>query len=319
MIITYYGPYFLSESDFQFLNTLNTVLISTGMVSLCISFIISGILAKHIVRPIRKTAYIANQISQGDYSIRFEGNTKSKELHALVSAINDLSCRLSEQERLRKQLTADVAHELRTPLSTLASHLEVMIEGVWKPTTARLQSCYEEFSRISGLVTDLEQLAQIENDNLILHKKPTDLLAIVCTVCDCFELEMQKKHLTLTLEGVSSHIMADHDKVHQLVMNLVSNAVKYTKEHGTIRIHVDTLEENVILIVEDDGIGIAQHELPLVFERFYRTDQSRNRKTGGTGIGLAIVKSIVTAHGGTVRAESHPQQQGSRFVVTLPK
>lgn len=316
MAISYYGPYFLSESDFRFLSTLNVILIAIGLISLFLSLVISSALAKRIARPIIKTAYIAKQISEGNYSIHFEGKTRSKELDELAAAINDLSGRLAEQENMRKQLTADVAHELRTPLATVASHLEVMIEGLWKPTTERLQSCYDEIGRISGLVADLERLEKMENDNLILDKTQVDLMDIVHTVSDSFAIDVAKKNLTLVIEGTSSLVWADHDKLCQVMVNLLSNAVKYTGEHGNIRISVKDCDTSGLLIVEDDGIGIPEQELPLIFERFYRTDKSRNRESGGAGIGLAIVKSIVAAHGGTVKAES---EQGSRLVITLPK
>lgn len=316
--ISYYGPYFLSESDFNFIDTLNLVLAGIGILSLLLSLFVSEILARRIARPITKTAYIAKQISQGNYSIRFEGNTKSRELDELASAINYLAGALDEQENLRKRLTVDVAHELRTPLTTLGSHLEAMTLGVWEPSMERLQSCREEIDRLSGLVADLERLANTESDNLVLNKTDVNLMTVVRSCCDNFEIEMKKKNLSLTIEGSSPLVYADKDRLSQVMANLLSNAVKYTLENGNLRIEVKDLEKEGVLIIEDDGIGIPEHELSLVFERFYRTDKSRNRKTGGAGIGLAIVKSIITAHGGTIEAQSNAEH-GSRFIITLPK
>lgn len=316
--ISYYGPYFLSESDFHFIDTLNIVLVAIGIISLILSLIVSGILAKRIASPITKTAYIAKQISEGNYSIQFEGKTKSRELDELAAAINYLSNALAEQESLRKRLTVDVAHELRTPLTTLSSHLEAMILGVWQPSTERLQSCSEEIDRLSGLVSDLERLAKTEKENLVLNKTKVDLMEIVCSCCDNFEIEMKNKSQLLLIEGNSLFICADKDKISQVMANLVSNAVKYTLESGNISIKVEDLQQYALITIEDDGIGIPENELSLVFERFYRTDESRNRKTGGAGIGLAIVKSIIAAHGGTVEAQNKAER-GSRFVVRLPK
>lgn len=316
--ISYYGPYFLSDSDFRFLSALNTVLIAVGLVSLCSALVVSGVLAGRVARPVTRTAYIAKRISKGDYSARLTDKTGTRELDELAAAINDLSGRLAEQERMRKRLTADVAHELRTPLTTLASHLEVMIEGVWEPTVQRLQSCYEEIGRLSGLVADLERLEEAEHENLALNKTRVDLMEIVRTVCGSFEADLKKKNLSLTAEGDSSILEADRGKLCQVMVNLLSNAVKYTGEHGHIRIKVEDSEQSGVLIVEDDGIGIPEQELALIFERFYRTDKSRNRESGGAGIGLAVVKSVVEAHGGTARAEGRGEQ-GSRFIVTLPK
>ena len=318
MEVSYFGPFFYSESDFHFLDTLNVVLIVIGVISLFLSLIIGSLLAARIARPIRKTVYIAKRISEGNYSIRFEGKTKLKELDELAAAINCLTEGLAEQENLRKRLTVDVAHELRTPLTTLASHLEAMIEGVWEPSVDRLQSCYEEISRLSGLVSDLERLAKTESDNLVLNKSDVDLMVIAHSCYDRYEIEAKKKNISLVIAGSSTIVHADKDRLSQVMENLLSNAIKYTPEYGHIRIEVREAKESSTIMIEDDGIGIPEQELSLVFERFYRTDKSRNRKTGGAGIGLAIVKSIVTAHGGTVQAESSAEQ-GSRFTVTLPK
>lgn len=318
MVISYYGPYFLNESDFRFLDTLNIVLIIIGVISLFLSLIIGGLLAVRITRPIKKTVYIAKRISEGNYSIRFEGKTKFEELDELAVAINCLTDGLSKQENLRKRLTVDIAHELRTPLTTLASHLEAMIEGVWEPSVDRLQSCYEEIGRLSGLVADLERLAKTESDNLVLNKSNVDLMDIAHSCYDRYEIEAKKKNISLVIEGSSSIVKADKDRISQVMANLLTNAIKYTPENGHIRIEVKDTKNSSIFMIGDDGIGIPKHELSLIFERFYRTDKSRNRKTGGAGIGLAIVKSIVTAHGGTVQAESNAEQ-GSVFTVTLPK
>lgn len=318
MDISYYGPFFFSESDFHFLDTLNVVLMVIGIVSLFLSLIIGSLLAARITRPIKKTVYIAKRISEGNYSIRFEGKTKLKELDELAAAINCLTEGLAEQENLRKRLTVDIAHELRTPLTTLASHLEAMIEGVWEPSVERLQSCYEEISRLTGLVSDLERLAKTEGDNLVLNKSYVDLMDIAHSCYDRYEIEAKKKNISLVIAGRSAIAHVDKDRMSQVMANLLTNAIKYTPENGHIRIEVEESENSSIFAIEDDGIGIPEHELSLVFERFYRTDKSRNRKTGGAGIGLAIVKSIVMAHGGTVQANSN-KEQGSRFTVTLPK
>lgn len=316
--ISYYSPYFLDERDFQFLDSLNLVLISIGALSLVLSVLAGTVLARWIAQPIMKTAYISKQISNGDYGIRFEGKTRTKELDELVTAVNHLADALDYQEKLRKDLTADVAHELRTPLTTVASHLEAMIENVWKPTPERLQSCYEEIERLSSLVADLEHLAKVEGDNLNLNKTEFDLLDLVGSVVDNFEVEWNKKKISIKIEGRETMVLADRWRISQVITNLLSNAIKYTCEGGFIQISVEEEGGYGILIVEDSGIGIPEEKLPFIFERFYRTDESRNRKTGGAGIGLAIVKSILNAHGGTVTAKS-ALGKGSSFFVKLPK
>jgi signal transduction histidine kinase len=316
--ISYYGPYFLSDNEFRFLEALNTVLAAIGALSLVLALAAGGFLARRIARPIKKTAHIAKQISQGNYGIRFEGKAGTREIDDLTAAVNHLAGALLEQENLRKRLTCDVAHELRTPLTAVGSHLEAMIEGVWEPTAERLQSCHEEIARLGHLVADLEKLAKAESEDLQIDKTPVDLLELARLVSGGFERETQQKGLALVVDGESCVLSADKNRLGQVVANLLENAIKYTPEGGRIRVAVKNSEDGGVLVVEDDGIGIPEEELTLIFERFYRTDESRNRQTGGAGIGLAIVKSIVAAHGGTVEA-TRKTQAGSRFTVCLPK
>jgi two-component system, OmpR family, sensor histidine kinase BaeS len=316
--ISYFGPYFLNEDDFQFLNALNKALIGIGFFSVLISLIVGFFIAKHLSSPILKTVKATKQISNGDYSVRIQEETSTKEVDELIGSINHLAGALEIQEGLRRQLTADVAHELRTPLTTVQTHLEALIEGVWQPTTERLQSCYDEMTRINTLVSDLEKLAKIESDNLKLNKTKINLLEISNSIIDKFEPEFKKKGLRAFVSGNCADILADKGRIEQVYMNLLSNAVKFTPEGSEINISISEMHDSVTFSVKDNGIGIAADEIPFIFERFYRADKSRNRMTGGSGIGLAIVKSIVTAHEGTVDVESH-LDKGSSFTVTLPK
>ena len=316
--ISYFGPYFLSVDDFQFLNALNTILIGIGIFSLVFSVIVGTILAKRLSSPILKTVNVAKQISDGDYDVRIEEDSNTRELNELIIAVNHLADSLGKQESLRKQLTANVAHELRTPLTSIGTHIEAMIEGVWEPTNERLQSCHEEILRIGKIIQDLENLAKVESENLKLDKTQINLTELSEKAVGNFEADIDKKNLKVSIDGTSSDIFADRDRISQVLINLVSNAVKYTPENGVIKIFISEDKQFVRLRVNDNGIGIPQDELPYVFERFYRADKSRNRMTGGSGIGLAIVKSIVSAHGGMVEAESH-LNEGSCFIVKLPK
>lgn len=313
-----YGPFFLKENEFQFINSLNVIFISIGLISFIASIVTGGILAKKIARPITKTAEITKQISNGDYSIRFDGETKTKELSTLISSINNMAIALDRQEQHRKQLTADIAHELRTPLTAIRSHLEAMAEGLWDATPERLNSCVEEVKRLSSLVVDLDRLAKLEQENLKKNIDTVDLLESVRTVCNNFEKEAHDKDIEINIDGVASNVLADKDRITQVITNLLYNAIKYTPKNGHIKIQVKDDVENGIIVIEDNGIGIPQKDIPYIFERFYRTDQSRNRKTGGAGIGLTIAKSIVEAHKGRIIVES-TEGRGSSFKVVLPK
>jgi len=316
--ISYYGPYFLSEDDFQFLQSLNTILIGIGVFSLFFSFILGTFLAKRLSSPILKTINVAKEISDGDYAVRIKESSKTRELDELIVAINLLADSLGKQEALRKQLTADVAHELRTPLTSVGTHIEAMIEGVWEPTTERLQSCYDEILRIGKIIQDLESLAKVESENVKLQKSKINIIEAIEKALNSLAAEIKKKNLDVVTTGMGSDVEADLNRITQVLINLISNAVKYTPEGGMIEVNLSESEADLRIQVKDNGIGISQEDLPFIFERFYRADKSRNRMTGGTGIGLAIVKSIVDAHGGTVEVESQ-LNEGSCFTITLHK
>ncbi len=316
--ISYYSPYYMDENAFQFLASLNRILMAVGSVSLVGAVITGVLLANHIVRPISKVVEITQNISGGDYGTRFKEGIRIKELHELAHAVNQMAESLEEQESIRKRLTSDVAHELRTPVANISSYMEMMIDGVMEPTPERLQNCYVELHRLSGLISDLERLRQVETDNLLLDRSDVDLRELSQTVMESFAIQLQAKHLDGQVTGGSSIVSIDRSRIQQVITNLVSNAVKYSNDGGTVRIIIKDTKDSGIIHVEDSGIGIPQEDLERIFERFYRTDKSRNRKTGGAGIGLTIAKAIVQAHKGKISVESW-DGKGSRFTVVLPK
>ena len=316
--VSYYSPYYLNESDFRFLDSLNRILLVVGICAAVAAAAAGAVLAKSLSVPLLKVTEITRKISDGDYGARLETeNGQTQEIAALSGAVNHMAERLERQETLRRRLTSDVAHELRTPVANVSLNLEMMLDEVWEPTKDRLQSCYEELGRISGIISDLEKLRQMEAENMNLELEPVNLLELAQAVETAFEPDLKKKKLTCEVSGEAAAVMGDQRRLHQVIFNLVSNAVKYSTEGGSIQIRVKQEKHKAVLIVEDQGIGMAEEELPLIFERFYRTDLSRSRKTGGAGIGLAIVKAIVQAHQGTVTVTSKVGC-GSRFTVTLP-
>ena len=316
--VSYYSPYYLNESDFRFLDSLNRILLVVGICAAVAAAAAGAVLAKSLSVPLLKVTEMTRKISEGDYGMRLEnGNRQTQELVELSRAVNHMAESLERQETLRRRLTSDVAHELRTPVANVSLNLEMMLDEVWEPTKDRLQSCYEELGRISGIISDLEKLRQMEAENMNLELEPVNLLELAQAVETAFEPDLKKKKLTCEVSGEAAAVMGDQRRLHQVIFNLVSNAVKYSTEGGTIQIRVKQEKHKAVLIVEDQGIGMAEEELPLIFERFYRTDLSRSRKTGGAGIGLAIVKAIVQAHQGTVTVTSKVGC-GSRFTVTLP-
>ncbi len=316
--ISYFGPFFLNENEFKFLHSLNIILISVGVISLIISLLVGHLLAKRISHPILKTVEAAKQIAGGKYEVRLEEKSDTRELHLLISSINHLAESLETLEKLRKQLTEDVAHELRTPITILQSYLEAMTEGLWEASPERLQSCYDEVVRIGKLVGDLESLARLEKDNLRLDKQKMDLKAMIEQTVASFEADIAGRNLQINIRGPHMELIADHNRIKQVVVNLLGNAIKYSGEGCNITFDLFEQKDMAGFSITDDGIGIPKEELPYIFERFYRADKSRNRMTGGAGIGLTIVQSIVQAHGGRVTAESE-LGKGSIFRVYLPR
>jgi len=192
-----------------------------------------------------------------------------------------------------------------------------MIDGVWEPTPERLQSCHEELLRLGALVSDMENLARIEGAPK-LSKRPVELRALADSALAGFQAQLLEKGLRAAADGGPVEVPADPDRLRQVLINLIANVVKYTPAGGKIEIRIWEDGDRAGFTVSDTGCGISEGDLPHVFERFYRADQSRNRISGGSGIGLAIVRSIAEAHGGTASAESAPGK-GSSFTVSLPK
>lgn len=321
LAVSYYSPYYLNEYDFRFLASLNKILLLVGLAALLLAAAAGAFWARRLSAPISKTVAVIQEIAAGRYGIRFETPAealRTQELAELSCAVNHMAASLEKQEALRRRLTVDVAHELRTPVSNVASQLEALLEGVWEPTRERLQGCYAELQRIAALAEDLESLRQSESSRLQLRKEPVDLLALAQAAVQAFEPELARKELSCTVQGISVFVLGESGRLQQVLANLLSNAVKYSYAGGRITISIGEEGEQARMTVCDQGIGIAEEELPLVFERFYRTDRSRSRRTGGAGIGLTIAKAIVEAHGGSITA-SAAAGGGSCFAVILPK
>lgn len=315
--IGYYGPYYLNDNDLAFINTLNKMLGTVAIFSLLLAVIAGALTARRLSTPISKAVEAAREIGLGHYDRRITDISNTIEIDELSSTVNDLAKGLDKQEKLRRRLTADVAHELRTPLATLQSHMEAMIDGVWEPDASRLNSCHEEIMRINRMVGDLEKLARYESENLILHKETFDLSELVQHIVKNFEADFINKNIALDFHGEKSPVFADRDKISQVIINLLSNALKYNPAGETVKVKVSWNEDQVVLKVKDTGIGIDPEDLPHIFERFYRADKSRTRQTGGSGVGLAIVKAIVDAHQGKLSVTSIINE-GTEFTVSLP-
>ncbi|HRU41802.1 MAG TPA: ATP-binding protein, partial [Candidatus Diapherotrites archaeon] len=277
-----------------------------------------SIMSRRITMPITRVINTARMIAKGYFGDRSYEQTSTKEISQLTDTINDLAETLETQEKLRKRLTGDVAHELRTPVATLQSHLEAMIDGIWEPSSDRLKSCHEETMRINRMIGDLEKLARYESDNMILDKEEFSLCELLNIIVQNFEKEFVQRNISIQIQCEDIMLFADRDKISQVLVNLISNALKYTDSNGQVTITAADSGNNTTIAVSDTGIGISEEDLPYIFERFYRADKSRNRMTGGSGIGLTIAKAIVEAHKGSISAAGR-LNEGTVFTVVLPK
>lgn len=311
-----YEPYLFSDQDVAYLQALDRLFLVAAALSLLLAMILGAWWALGLARPIARATRAAERIARGHYAERMEDPSSIRELAELSAAVNHLASSLADQERLRARLNRDMAHELRTPLTTLQSHLEAMIDGVWEPTPKRLADFHEEVLRLARLVADMEHLARYEPDGLVLHPTSFDLSDLARTVASGLEGRITAAGLRLVLDLSPAPVLADADRIRQVLVNLLENALAYTPS-GEIRIGTGREGAWSRIAVADTGIGIPSEHLPHVFERFYRVDDARRRHSGGSGIGLAIVRAIVLAHDGEVLAESEPGK-GSRLIVRLP-
>lgn len=318
LIIGFNGEYSMSYHDIGFINSINKWLIISGFISVVIAFLLSILVSKKITVPIIKATEIAHSIKDGNLKKRLDIDTGTLEIVEFSETINHLADSLEDQEKLRKQLTSDVAHELRTPLATLQSHTEAILDGIWEPTKDRIESIHEEIVRISKLVKDIEKLTAIENEEVQVEKTRFDVTDLIITITKNFEAQAKSKDIDTVVDNTESvELYADRDKISQVIINLLSNALKYTEKCGRITLGARYNNTEVQIVVKDNGVGIEKEHIPYIFERFYRVDSSRTRATGGAGIGLTITKSIVKAHGGDIKITSE-KGIGTEFIISIP-
>jgi signal transduction histidine kinase len=257
----------------------------------------------------------AKLIEDGKYRNLHQIDTNTNELHDLSVSVKELAEKLEYQSDLRKRMTSDIAHELRTPVTIVQSHIEAFLDKVWEPNDEKLNSVLSEISRLSELITDLSELSGIESDDIKLNKSELDLSKLLINVLESFEPLLSNKNINIEKflkDGIN--MIGDADRLKQIFINILSNAHKYTKDGGTISVGLEGIEDKIRVIIEDTGIGIPKEDVKHVFERFYRSDLSRTRGTGGAGIGLTISKAYVEAHGGNIRIESE-ENKGTKVII----
>jgi two-component system, OmpR family, sensor histidine kinase BaeS len=246
----------------------------------------------------------------------------SDELATLARTFNSMAASLQGSEERRQAMTADIAHELRNPLSVQRAYLEALQDGIYPVTPENLQPVLDQNILLSRLVEDLRTLALADAGELKLEKTEVDVNSLVACVLERFKLLAENRRIVVSMNlektaGQSPKVWGDPLRLEQILSNLMSNALRYTPEGGSIAVGISPVQDRVEIGVHDSGPGIPQEALPHVFERFYRADRSRSRDEGGSGLGLAIARQLALAHGGELMAANDPRG-GALFILRLP-
>lgn len=289
-----------------------------GLIAVAIATLMTFILSRRTLSPMRALTASARSIGRGDFSHRVEIRDRG-DMGELAKAFNTMANDLERLEKLRRDLVADTAHELRTPLSNLRGYLEAIRDGVVTPDPQTIDSLNEEVALLTRLVNDLQELALADAGQLKMVFQEEDVREIVNQSAAAVKASALAKGLSLTVKVADEPLPCsiDAQRIRQVLHNLLSNAIIHTPSGGTIVVEAKRTDSFIEMSVADDGEGIPEDELSNVFERFYRVDKSRSRSTGGHGLGLTIAKRIVEAHGGSIEASSKVGE-GSRFAFTIP-
>lgn len=307
-----------SPAGATFLNRVNHSLLLAAIGVTAAAVLVSIILAQNLSGPLRELTQASQTLAKGQLGHQVTVHSQD-EIGKLATAFNQMSQDLAQASKLRQQMTADIAHELRTPLSIILGHAEALQDGVLPPTAETFALIHDEASRLNGLVEELRTLTLAEAGELQLMIRPVSPQALLEKMITAYTPRAQQQAIRLQLDCPAGlpNLTIDPDRMAQLLANLLDNALRHTPAGGQITLAAAHHPPHLILTVSDTGNGIAPQELPHIFDRFYRGDKSRNRQSGGSGLGLAIAKSIVQAHGGQITAKSDPGR-GTQFTIHLP-
>jgi len=302
-----------------FLRSVNRSLLLGGLAALLIALVLGTVLFRQLTTPLAELTAATERIASGDLEQRVRIRSRD-ELGRLGEAFNRMAESLKRSEELRRRMIADISHELRTPLTVIRGGLEALRDGVYAPTPERLAEIDREALLLDRLVEDLHELALAEAGELQLERGPTDLVKLIEKFAARVRPQLEERGLELLLRLPErlERLNLDGDRIEQVLHNLVGNAERYTPKGGRITIAVEDEGQEVVVQMADTGRGIPQEQLPYIFERFYRGERARSRRGGGAGLGLAIAKQLVEAHGGRIWADSEPGR-GTKISFALPK
>jgi len=288
----------------------------SGIIAATIALVIVRLLAHGMTSPLREMADAAGAMAKGDYDRRVTATSRD-EVGALARAFNKMAAELAETDQLRRHLVANVSHELRTPITALQAALENLVDGVEPPDPETLKVMLSQVERLGRLVTQLLDLSRLESGAVPLERSAFDVEPVLEHAVREQQLHAPEVDVAVVVETPGLTADGDPERVHQVVANLLENAVRYTPHGGRVEVRARRNGRGVTIEVLDDGPGIPEDEQSRIFERFYRADSARASSDGGAGLGLAIAQWIVDLHGGEIRPERRTPH-GCRMVVTLP-
>ena len=296
--------------------------------ALIAALLASFFISRQVVTPMLGMMSLSHRIAEGEYEERLalpggQQADQIDELGQLALSFNQMADKLEKTETMRRELIGDVTHELRTPLTAVKGYLEGLMDGVLPADPETYQQIRSEFDRLQRLVSDLQELSRVEAGAFQLQLTPVSTASLIERIQNTFGRQFEDKNINLEvgIEPNLPNIMVDKDRIIQVLTNLVGNALQYTPRGGKVSLQVRRERSGMLFTVKDSGIGISAEQLQYVFNRFYRTDKSRTRASGGSGIGLTVAKALVQAHQGKIWAESDGEGKGSTFsfLIPLPK
>jgi two-component system sensor histidine kinase BaeS len=309
----------------NFRSAVNEALAIAAIAAVIAAVAVSFFVSRQVVTPVREMMLASKFIAAGHYEerVRVPGDAVRDELDELAQlalSFNRMAAQLERVETMRRELIGDVSHELRTPLTAIKGSMEGLMDGVLPGNDETYMGIYKEADRLQRLVSDLQELSRVEAGAYDLELKPVVVRDLVAAAVNRLELQFEEKGVLLEVDIPSDlpQVRADEDRIGQVLLNLVGNALQYTPSGGKVSIAATHHDAEIIFSVSDTGIGISPEHLEHLFTRFYRVDKSRSRAGGGSGIGLTIAKHLVEAHRGKIWAESAGPSRGSTFTFTLP-
>ena len=311
-------PFQGEPRELEFIERINVTLFYGALIGAVIALVLGIVLSRTLTRPIRELTTATHAVSEGDLSQQVPVRSRD-ELGELASAFNRMSSELLRSVNARKQMTADIAHELRTPLSLILGHAEAVHDGVLPPTRENFEIIRDEATRLEHLINDLRTLSLADAGELSIQKQTIEPQRLIHELAALYQYQSQRKNISFTVDvavGLPT-IEVDPGRMTQVLTNILDNALRHTPDGGTIVLSAREVNSQIELAIQDSGPGLNADDLERIFERFYRVDPSRQRDDGGSGLGLAIAKSIVQAHGGQLLAESEPGN-GLRVLIQLP-